>query len=101
MPAGLETPDRAQGKISIAITRDISSTGLLIFSRRELVVGELVNLTCVLDGTEHALSGKVVRVEPVDTHELWRCKAALAVDGQEHALRELQTAVAAQANPDA
>ena len=93
--AALET---SQGRSTIAITRDISTTGLLILTRLSLEVGEVVTLTAALGDAPHALSGKVVRTEPVD-HELWRHKAAIAVDDADPALAEFHAALAAQARP--
>jgi hypothetical protein len=90
IPAALET---VQGRSTIAITRDISSTGVLILTRLDLVVGEVVRLTVALDGAEHTLSGKVVRLEQLESHELWRHKVALVVDGADPALVQLQAAL--------
>ncbi|HEX8109365.1 MAG TPA: PilZ domain-containing protein, partial [Kofleriaceae bacterium] len=67
--AALET---AQGRSTIAITRDISTRGLLLLTRAALQVGELVKLTVALGDGPGTLSGKVVRVEDLDGHELWR-----------------------------
>jgi len=94
IPAALET---RQGRQAIAITRDISSTGLLILTRLDLVLGEPVKLTVALDGSEHTLSGKVVRREDLEPHELWRHKVALVVDGANPVLAQLQATLATQA----
>ena len=94
--AALET---SQGRSTIAITRDVSSTGLLILTRVDLVVGEVIKLTVVLDGAQRALSGKVVRVERCEPHELWRYQAALVVDGADPVILALQAAVARPAKP--
>jgi hypothetical protein len=96
LSAALET---SQGRSTIAITRDISSTGLLILTRLDLVVGEVIKLTVALDGTQQMLSGKVVRVESVDPHEIWRCKAALTVDSADPVLAQLQATLARKAKP--
>lgn len=96
VPATLET---LQGRQAIAITRDISSTGLLILTRLDLAVGDAVKLTVVQDGSERTLSGKVVRVEELESHELWRRKVALVVDGAAPALAQLQATLTGQAKP--
>jgi hypothetical protein len=96
--AALET---SQGRSTIAITRDISSTGLLILTRVDLVVGEVIKLTVALGGAQHTLSGKVVRREPLaEPHELWRHKVALALDGADPVLAQLQATLASPAKPD-
>jgi hypothetical protein len=94
--AALET---SQGRSTIAITRDISSTGLLILTRVSLGVGDVIKLTVALDGSQHTLSGKVVRVEDMEPHELWRRKVALVVDGADPVLARLQATLAEQAKP--
>ena len=85
--AGLET---AKGRSTIAITRDISARGLLVLTRAELAVGELVKLTVSLAGGPGTLSGKVVRVEDLEDHELWRYKAAITVDEGDPVLAQLR-----------
>lgn len=96
LSAALET---SQGRSTIAITRDLSSTGLLILTRLKLVVGEIIKLTVAFDGAQHALSAKVVRLEKIEPHELWRYKAGLTVDREDPVLAQLQAALAAQAKP--
>lgn len=86
MSAELET---SQGRSTIAITRDISSTGLLILTRVDFAIGEVIKLTVTLDGARHTLPGKVVRVERLEPHELWRHKVALAVDAADPVLQRL------------
>ncbi|TMQ24562.1 MAG: PilZ domain-containing protein [Deltaproteobacteria bacterium] len=88
--ASLET---SQGRSAIAITRDISTRGLLLLTRPALQVGELVKLTVALGATQHTLSGKVVRVEAMEPHELWRHKVAIAVDESDPALSQLHAAL--------
>ena len=90
--AGLET---STGRSTIAITRDISSRGLLILTRATLTVGEVIKLTFALGESHHTLSGKVVRVEGVEPHELWRYKVAISVDDSEPSLTELDAMLAA------
>jgi hypothetical protein len=95
--AALET---SQGRSTIAITRDISSTGLLMLTRVDVVVGEVIKLTVALGGAQRTLSGKVVRQEPLaEPHELWRHKVALAVDAADPVLAQLQATLAEQAKP--
>lgn len=94
VPALLET---AQGRSTIAITRDISSTGLLVLTRVELTVGEVISLTVTLENAKRTLAGKVVRVERLEPHELWRYKVALTVDSADPVLAQIQAMLAAQA----
>jgi phosphoribosylformylglycinamidine (FGAM) synthase-like enzyme len=94
--AALET---SQGRSTIAITHDVSAQGLLLLTRLELAVGEVIKLTVALAGAQHALSGKVVRSEPMEPHELWRYKVALAVDAADPSLIELRATLAAPAKP--
>lgn len=91
--AALETP---QGRTTIAITRDISTRGLLLLTRAPLEVGDVVKLTAAVGEAQHALSGKVVRVEPLELHELWRYKAAIAVDESDPANAALHAALVAE-----
>lgn len=91
--AALET---SKGRTTIAITRDISTTGLLVLTRATLDVGESVRLTAALGDSHHALSGKVVRIEPLEPHELWRYKVAITVDDSDPALAAFHAALAAQ-----
>lgn len=88
--AALET---AQGRSTIAITRDISTRGLLLLTRAALEVGEVVKLTVALGDGPGTLSGKVVRVEDLDGHELWRYKAAITVDDGDPVLARLHAAL--------
>ena len=91
--AALET---SQGESTIAITRDVSAAGLLILTRLPLEIGEAVKLTAALRGARHTLSGKVVRHEDLEPHELWRYKAAIAVDEADPALARFHAALADQ-----
>ena len=88
--AALET---ATGRSTIAITRDISTRGLLLLTRAALEVGEVVKLTVSLGDAPGTLSGKVVRVEDLEGHELWRHKAAITVDGGDPVLARLHAAL--------
>jgi hypothetical protein len=89
--------ETAQGRSTIAITRDISSTGLLVLTRVELTVAEVITLTVALEGPQRTLSGKVVRVERLEPHELWRYKVALTVDAADPVLAQIQAMLVAQA----
>jgi hypothetical protein len=88
--AGLET---AQGRSTIAITRDISTRGLLLLTRAALEVGEVVKLTVALGNGAGTLAGKVVRVEDLEDHELWRYKAAITVEDGDPVLAQLRAAL--------
>jgi hypothetical protein len=92
--AALET---SQGRSTIAITRDISTKGLLLLTRPALQIGEVIKLTVALGEAQHALSGTVVRVEALEPHELWRHKVAIAVDESDPALSQLHAALTEQA----
>jgi len=94
--AALET---SQGRSTIAITRDISANGLLILTRLPLEDGEIIKLTVALGDSQHTLSGKVVRHEELEPHELWRHKVAIAVDEADPALAPFQAALATHARP--
>ena len=94
LSASLET---SQGKSRSAITRDISSTGLLVLVGAGLVVGQVIKLTVVIDDSQRSLSARVVRQERLEPHEMWRYKVALAVDGADPVLAQIQATLAAQA----
>jgi PilZ domain len=79
LPGQIET---AEGKQGIAITRDVSAGGFLLYSRRTLAIGDHVKLTVVLREIEHHLTGKVVRQDQLAPGEstIWRMTVAIAVD---------------------
>ena len=79
LPGQIET---SEGKQTIAITRDVSAGGFLMFSRRTLAVGDTIKLTVVLHQKEHHVTGHVVRQERLEPGEstVWRTKVAIAVD---------------------
>jgi hypothetical protein len=84
-----------EGESSIAITRDVSAAGLLLFTRiREL--GETVKVTVMHAGEKMQIVGKVVRTEPVDDSELWRTKVAISVDQDDPVIAALFAAIAAE-----
>jgi len=79
LPAQIETE---AGRYTIAITQDVSATGLLVLSHRPLDVGSGVTLHVLIDGVQHEVTGKVVRQEPLAAGEaaLWSSKAAVVID---------------------
>jgi len=73
------------GTARIAITKDVSDSGLLLLTRVALTEGQLVKLLIYRPGEEDRpleLSGRVVRREPLSRRELgtWREKVAFAFD---------------------
>ena len=70
------------GRASIAITRDLSTSGVLILSRMELAIGSPVTFKVMFKNTALTLSGKVVRHEPLDpmVTSLWHYKLGIAID---------------------
>lgn len=70
------------GRASIAITRDLSTSGVLILSRMELAIGSPVTFKVMFKNPAVTLSGKVVRHEPLDpmVTSLWRFKLAILID---------------------
>jgi hypothetical protein len=82
------------GSTAIAITRDVSANGLLVFTRLRDCSGE-VKLTVVYKDEKMVLTGRVVRMEPVEDSQLWRNKVAIAIDSDQEAITKLFTAIAA------
>jgi hypothetical protein len=73
------------GTARIAITKDISDSGLLLLTRATLTEGQLVTLRIhrpADDDLPLELSGRVVRREPLSRQEIgtWREKVAFAFD---------------------
>ena len=70
------------GRASIAITRDLSTSGVLILSRMELAIGAPLTFKVMFKNTALTLSGKVIRHEPLDpmVTSLWRYKLAILID---------------------
>lgn len=73
------------GTARIAITKDISDTGLLLLTRATLTEGQLVTLRIYRPADEDhplELSGRVVRREQLSRQEIgtWRDKVAFAFD---------------------
>ena len=79
------------GKASVAITRDLSAAGLLVFSRRTLEVGAAVTIKLAHGDQISVIAGKVVRREALTPEEsaVWRCKAGVLVDGDDRVLAKL------------
>ena len=82
------------GSTAIAITRDVGANGLLVFTRLRECSGA-VKLTVIHNDEKLVLSGRVVRVEPVEDSQLWRNKVAIAIDGDQAMITKLFTAIAA------
>jgi hypothetical protein len=85
--------ENSKGRSTIAITRDISTRGLLLLIRLPLEIGEVVKLTVAFGDDHDTLSGKVVRIEPLEGHELWRYRAAITVDEGDPVLGRLHAAL--------
>jgi hypothetical protein len=83
-----------QGKSAIAITRDVSSGGLAIFTRLRECSGA-VKLRVVHAGEEMILAGTVLRVEVVEDSAIWRTKVAIGIDSSDPVLAKLFAALAA------
>jgi hypothetical protein len=86
-----------QGKSAIAITKDVSAGGLLIFTRMRLDVGTPVKLLVLWKDEQLVLSGSVLREEAVDPHEstLWRSKVAIGIDPKDPSLAKIIAALPA------
>lgn len=86
-----------QGKSAIAITKDVSAGGLLIFTRMRLTVGTPVKLLVLWKDEQITLSGSVLREQAVDPHEstLWRSKVAIAIDPDDPGLAKIVGALPA------
>ncbi len=84
------------GKSTIAITRDVSSIGLLVLSRRTLAIGETVTIRLVFENVIHLITCKVARQEALDAEEssLWRTKVGVVVEGADTILAKLFAAAA-------
>ena len=64
-----------EGKAHISLIRDLSITGAMIYTRTKLDVGDMIELTLYLEGTEddpgRATRGEVVRFERRVGGVLW------------------------------
>ena len=84
------------GEAKIAITRDVGATGLLVFTRAKVEIGDTVKLRVSLpDHGERAVTGKVVRCERLSSGEstLWRRRVAIACDASDPVLAEIYAAL--------
>ena len=86
----IETGD---GNSAIAITRDVGEKGLLVYTRLKECTGT-VKLKVVHNDQELVLSGRVVRMEPIEDSQLWRNKVAIAIDDADGSIAKLFTAIA-------
>jgi hypothetical protein len=77
-----------EGKTAIAITRDVSAGGLLVFTRFRAIEGT-VKLRVMFESSEHFLTGTVLRHEPVTDSPLWRTQVAIAVDPNDPVLSKI------------
>jgi hypothetical protein len=89
----LETP---QGKSAIAITRDVSAAGLLVFTRLRLDAGMPVKLLVLWKDEQLTLHGTVLREQALDPNEstLWRSKVAIKIDPADAGLAKIFAALA-------
>ena len=83
--------ETAEGKSAIALTRDVSATGLAMFTRLRLKVGDPVKLLVLWNDEQVTLHGTVVREESLDPHEstLWRSRVAIAIDPNDPVLAKI------------
>lgn len=94
LPAQIETD---AGRFTIAITKDVSESGLLVMSHQALEVGTGVTIYLSHGGAQYVVTGKVVRLEPL-AHEdsaMWRSSAAVAVDTDNSDVAKIFAAVTA------
>ena len=89
----LETP---LGKSAIAITKDVSAGGLLIFTRLRLEVGTPVKLLVLWKDEQVTLNGTVLREQPLEPGEstLWRTKVAIGIDPKDPQFAKIVAALA-------
>lgn len=72
-----------EGRQAIAITRDVSTSGLMLFTRlREPNPGDAIKLRVMMGDQEVNVTGTVIRAEVVDPDEstLWRNRIAVSID---------------------
>ena len=88
--------DGGGGQAKIAITRDVGTGGLLVYTRAKVEVGQTVKLKVSLGerGTRE-VAGKVLREEPLSPDEstLWRTRVAIQCDEQDPVLAEIYSAL--------
>lgn len=94
LPAQIETD---AGRFTIAITKDVSESGLLVMSHQALDVGTGVTIYLSVGGAQYVVTGKVVRQESLvhDESAMWRSRAAVAVDTTDSDLAKIFAAVTA------
>lgn len=87
--------ESTQGRSAIAITRDVSAGGLLIFTRVRLEVGAPVKLLVLWQDEQLVLHGTVLREQAVDPSEstLWRSKVAIGIDPKDESLAKIVAAL--------
>jgi hypothetical protein len=87
--------ESTEGRSAIAITRDVSAGGLLIFTRVRLEVGAPVKLLVLWKDEQLVLSGTVLREQAVEPNEstLWRSKVAIGIDSQDPGLAKIFAAL--------
>src|SRR6266850_2774928 len=83
--------ESSAGNATIAITRDVSASGLLLYTRLDLAIGDAVKLKVICGGDTIVLSGKVVRKDEVEDSTLWRTKVAVAVETGDPSLAKVLT----------
>jgi hypothetical protein len=97
LPASLVAElDGGGGQAKIAITRDVGATGLLVYTRAQVAVGQTVTLKVSLaERGTRTLAGKVVREEALSPDEstLWRTRVAIQCDEQDAVLAEIYAAL--------
>jgi hypothetical protein len=87
--------ESSQGTSAIAITRDVSAGGILIFTRLRLEVGAAIKLVVLWREEKLTLSGTVLREQAVEPSEstLWRSKVAIAIDPNDPGLAKIVAAL--------
>jgi hypothetical protein len=83
------------GRFTIGLTHDVSATGLLVLSHQPLEPGLRLTIYVLVAGQQFVVRGRVVRQEPLGKNEaqMWRSKAAIAVDAQEPDLAKILAAI--------
>jgi c-di-GMP-binding flagellar brake protein YcgR len=83
------------GRMTIALTQDLSATGVAVLSHQALPIGGHVTIHVLLGGDQYVINGKVVREVPLaDSEKLWRSKAAVSFDGNEAGAARLLALIA-------
>jgi hypothetical protein len=91
--------ENADGTSSIAITRDVGATGVLVYTRLSQCAGE-VKLKVLHNGEAMTITGTVVRFEPVEDSTLWHNKVAIAIDPEDPVLAKLFQAIQSSTETD-